>query len=175
MQTIFPVNVASKLATANSDWLLYTWKDWLLIGLSIAVLLIYEGVFLFVYHVSPHHCTLHRNISARKYAKLPNLHFLVQKLTLYLSERRWVESLLKKKGAEILVVQALRNGIIAANFFAGASFTIAIFVIGYVFLVKSSYKHARDHLYGVLEIRFWFSTSYDPICSRLSADTIDSH
>jgi uncharacterized membrane protein len=43
-----------------------------------------------------------------------------------------VEGLLRKKGAEVLVVQSLRNGILAANFFAGASSTIALFILGQI-------------------------------------------
>jgi len=46
--------------------------------------------------------------------------------------------MMRKKGAEILVIQALRNGILAGNFFAGTSSTIALWTMGYA--------HAQDWL-----------------------------
>lgn len=47
-------------------------------------------------------------------------------------ERRWVEGTMRKKGSEVLVVQSFRNGILASTFFAGASSTITLFLLGYV-------------------------------------------
>mgnify|MGYP007097017710 CR=1 FL=1 len=81
MQAIFPINVMNKASATSADWLLYTWKDWLLMSLSVVILLAYEGVFLFIYHVSPHHCTLHRNINARKYVLGSDQALIVEILT----------------------------------------------------------------------------------------------
>ena len=132
MQTMFPMNVVNRLTASSVEWTTYTSKDWLLVAASILLLLAYEGIYLAIYHYAPHRCTLHRNIQCRKYVSI-SLKLLRRNLAdCTLCERRWVEGLLRKKGAEVLVVQSLRNGILAANFFAGASSTIALFILGYV-------------------------------------------
>lgn len=68
MQSAYSFSTTNRMAVSTTTWEAYGTRDWVLIALSIFVLIAYEGFFLLVLHLSPHHCTLRRNIVSRKYA-----------------------------------------------------------------------------------------------------------
>lgn len=67
MQAFLPDNVFTRAVTLTVDFSSYNTKDWILIAVSALILVGYEGFFVAVYHIAPHHCTLYRNIRARQY------------------------------------------------------------------------------------------------------------
>lgn len=139
--TLVPVEVPE---AAGSSWKHYATTDWLFLGLSLSILVCYTVFYLLLFHFFSRRSTLYRNMVQRRYVKelgcslgrtppfLAHTDPLSSTLSPFWFSRSWVVEMMQRKGAEILLIQATRNGILTSSFFSVTCTTLAVFLLGYV-------------------------------------------